>query len=382
MSHQTKYTQNTLATFTGVSAGGGYMILNLAAATIVGLPLAIASGLVAGVLNSIFHSLPVQQAEMPRTIRERVIFSLALIIAAAATGYIYLSAEKATSTVISRNPYLTTPIAFSYQASYALPISFLLTSILKQLLKNNSSANPLASESAALLNDSEAGTINNTIISASASSEESTTAPASPNTTDCQNFLLKAVCYMLGIGMLISISSAAYQLSTSTEDPEAPLSALSQFYRLIYGTNFYLSLVLHLPILLLAAWGNEQGLKASYYSLRDIMHPTYDKSLITALVLGILLLTSISTYLISSYGEVNLGVTTLALMTAILGNLFPAVISANASVNLASCQPREAANIFADPSPVIGCVRRRPTTSTVIATIPSENNATHPSPPS
>jgi uncharacterized membrane protein len=166
-----------------------------------------------------------------------------------------------------------------------------------------------------------------------------------------KNVALIGVAYVTGLGMLYVSAAAAQQLFHNDNDP----SAIASLYRPIYGDSFWDSFMAHMPQLPLLGEFAREGMISGSSCVIDIVKkpgPGAGKEAVLLLNLAILGFTTLTTYLIASYGSVDLCPLILALISAVLGNYVPSVKCSQAIVNLSTAKPAAALESIVGCQPV------------------------------
>jgi hypothetical protein len=257
------------------------------------------------------------------------------------TGYIYASSEESVEQTLSNNDAVGMTVALLYQASYILPFGFVLNDLLSHAIKScqraEQRADPLA-ESLLLNTDPQQEKQGCKLISLAC----------------LQTAGLNLLAYGTGVGLLYISASAAYQLFGHDEAP----SVIARAYRPIYGKSLYASVLAHLPQLPLAGGAAKNGVIAMGRCLSDIYQdPLHEKYAVACLALAILALTATATYLIASYGQVELIPLILALTAAVLGNYESAVKCSHGFAKLCRGQPKAALDCLTNSEPVTSFLR-------------------------
>jgi drug/metabolite transporter (DMT)-like permease len=344
-----------MAVGTGLSAAVGYAILNIAAAKVVKEGVAIPSAIVSSALNAIFHSLYVQRAQMPQSCMDMPLLMLFMLAAILSTGYIYASSEESVEQTLSKSNNINVPIALMYQASYFLPIGFVLNELIPAVgaaltakLRSHFCLKPNSGDIESLLDNAE------TRVDANSSIQQ--------NLEILKAILINTVAYGLGVAMIYVSASAAYQLFHKDEDP----SVISRMYRPIYGDAFYASFLAHLPMLPLAGESAKDGIISGAICIMDLLEKSsLEKAAVAGMSLLILGLTSVTLFLIASYGEVGMAALLLSLMGAGLGNVVPAIKCSQAIVTLPARRQAKAA---------LECILSKENPMSFFSVLKAENN--------
>ncbi len=300
--------KQTAVAVTVLGALTGYMELGFASTAIVGAGLACTAAILNGLTNAVFHANPVQQAQAPETLMEKAELTLSFSVAALSTGYLYTNVYLALETLPltqSLDAVFKTILALLYQLSYVFPIGVLGPKMLRaavDVMKNGSR----------------------------------------------QERLLFLLATLMGLGMVDVAGTAAFRFYEN--HPES--SGLNALFQMLYGQNLELTLLLHLPINLLATMGNVEGIKTLSTCLSDLyQRPTMRKVAAALAVFAVNLISLTTTLFVIEAGDglsLKTSIPTLgALLTATISNLKPSIQVVQAGEEVTQCHYRAATAVLA-----------------------------------